>query len=391
MGAHRDPEVFPDPDRFDVRRDTSRLTIFGHGPHYCLGANLARTELGHRTKKLGLGSTSEYGSYVKPHRRAPRRGQRPMKKQIRAFGDRLRNFFVLGTLALTVGTGCATRPLDLPDKASVPETASLPIDGVWKSQPNAPLVAKFEKGRAYFQEQFNPRFVKAGMVFMKDIQQQSPRQYTCQQALPGEPVPWVPCRIIVQTEQHLAVSSAVGTEIWQQISLEDDLWYGEQAAAEKPIGQPEAHQRRKEAVEEALSRAEGGDAEAQLFVGRNYWVGAGVDKDYAKAAEWLSRAAEQGNAQAQHLLGIMYTCCIRTSRSDESWEFSHLWFSLAAENPEQHDESQKMLGVVESTLSADRLRRARTIAAAWRGNPARSLQCRNQQGEPGAECREVVR
>jgi cytochrome P450 len=45
MGAHRDPEVFPDPDRFDVRRDTSRLTIFGHGPHYCLGANLARTEL----------------------------------------------------------------------------------------------------------------------------------------------------------------------------------------------------------------------------------------------------------------------------------------------------------------------------------------------------------
>ncbi len=45
MGAHRDPEVFPDPDRFDVRRDTSSLTIFGHGPHYCIGANLAQFEL----------------------------------------------------------------------------------------------------------------------------------------------------------------------------------------------------------------------------------------------------------------------------------------------------------------------------------------------------------
>lgn len=44
-GAHRDPEVFPDPDRFDISRNTSRLTIFGHGPHYCLGANVARTEL----------------------------------------------------------------------------------------------------------------------------------------------------------------------------------------------------------------------------------------------------------------------------------------------------------------------------------------------------------
>jgi cytochrome P450 len=45
MGAHRDPEVFPDPDRLDLRRDTKDLTIFGHGPHYCLGANLARAEL----------------------------------------------------------------------------------------------------------------------------------------------------------------------------------------------------------------------------------------------------------------------------------------------------------------------------------------------------------
>ena len=44
-GAHRDPEVFPDPDRFDIGRDTSRLTIFGYGPHFCLGVNLARTEL----------------------------------------------------------------------------------------------------------------------------------------------------------------------------------------------------------------------------------------------------------------------------------------------------------------------------------------------------------
>ena len=45
MGAHRDPQVFPDPDRFDIRRDTKDLIIFGHGSHYCLGANLARTEL----------------------------------------------------------------------------------------------------------------------------------------------------------------------------------------------------------------------------------------------------------------------------------------------------------------------------------------------------------
>jgi cytochrome P450 len=44
-GANRDPDVFPDPDRFDVRRDNARLQIaFAHGPHVCLGMHLARLE-----------------------------------------------------------------------------------------------------------------------------------------------------------------------------------------------------------------------------------------------------------------------------------------------------------------------------------------------------------
>ena len=41
-GAHRDPAVFPDPDRLDVGRDVRSLTIFGHGPHYCLGGESRR-------------------------------------------------------------------------------------------------------------------------------------------------------------------------------------------------------------------------------------------------------------------------------------------------------------------------------------------------------------
>ncbi len=45
-GAHRDPSVFPDPDRFDLHRDTRDLTIFGRGTHYCIGANLAQLEMG---------------------------------------------------------------------------------------------------------------------------------------------------------------------------------------------------------------------------------------------------------------------------------------------------------------------------------------------------------
>ncbi|HEX5066000.1 MAG TPA: cytochrome P450 [Myxococcota bacterium] len=45
-GANRDPAVFPNPDVLDFDRDTRELLIFGNGPHYCLGANLARQEMG---------------------------------------------------------------------------------------------------------------------------------------------------------------------------------------------------------------------------------------------------------------------------------------------------------------------------------------------------------
>jgi cytochrome P450 len=44
-GANRDPAVFIDPDRYDIRRANAGLNLaFAQGPHFCLGAHLARTE-----------------------------------------------------------------------------------------------------------------------------------------------------------------------------------------------------------------------------------------------------------------------------------------------------------------------------------------------------------
>jgi TPR repeat protein len=56
-----------------------------------------------------------------------------------------------------------------------------------------------------------------------------------------------------------------------------------------------------------LTRAQSGDAAAQVELGRAYEDGQGVPQDDGLAVEWFRKAADQGNAGAENSLGVMYS------------------------------------------------------------------------------------
>ena len=65
--ANRDERVFPASMTFDVRREPNPHLGFGHGPHFCLGASLARLELrvtldelARRVERLELAGVPEW-------------------------------------------------------------------------------------------------------------------------------------------------------------------------------------------------------------------------------------------------------------------------------------------------------------------------------------------
>ena len=73
--------------------------------------------------------------------------------------------------------------------------------------------------------------------------------------------------------------------------------------------------------------AEQGVAEAQLILGIMYAEGKEVPKDNTEAVKWYRKAAEQGLAEAQHRLGLTY---VLGQGVPEDYVKAYAWMNLAA-------------------------------------------------------------
>lgn len=69
-------------------------------------------------------------------------------------------------------------------------------------------------------------------------------------------------------------------------------------------GKPESAM--KASAQEILAKARQGDANAEAELGRRYYKGESVPRDFPKAADWFQKAADQGNAKGEYGLATLY-------------------------------------------------------------------------------------
>ena len=124
------------------------------------------------------------------------------------------------------------------------------------------------------------------------------------------------------------------------------------------------------AFRELRPLAEQGHADAQYRLGVLYDYGKEVPRDHAQALKWLRRAAEQGHAGAQHQLGLML--CMGYGLPQDH-ERAYMWFQLAA-GQLAGEERKKAIAARDSVvprLTPEQVARAQKMAREWQPKPER--------------------
>jgi len=95
------------------------------------------------------------------------------------------------------------------------------------------------------------------------------------------------------------------------------------------------------ALREVTPLAKAGNADAQHLLGLMYYMGRGVQRDYRQAFSWHYKAALQGKADAQYVIGAMY---YTGNAVPQDHKLAVEWFRKAAE--QGHPDAQHALGLM---------------------------------------------
>ena len=107
--------------------------------------------------------------------------------------------------------------------------------------------------------------------------------------------------------------------------------------------------------------AEQGVADAQNVLGVMYNLGRGVPQDYKEAVRWTQLAAEQGHPYAQHNLGVRYALGQGVPQDSV---LAHMWFNLSGSNG--YKGAVEGRNLVETAMTPSQIEEAQRLARNWR-------------------------
>ena len=118
------------------------------------------------------------------------------------------------------------------------------------------------------------------------------------------------------------------------------------------------------AVKEFQLSAERGDVKARYNLGVMYQLGLGVPQDDQEAVRWFRKAAEQGYATAESVLGSMYY----EGRwgAPQDYVLARVWLTLAAE--QGSEKAADLRDFLEEEMTLDQLAEAQRLVREWKAN-----------------------
>ena len=105
-------------------------------------------------------------------------------------------------------------------------------------------------------------------------------------------------------------------------------------------------------------QAENGNAEAQLLLGVMHEAGYGVPKDYKSAAKWYRKSTQEGNAGAPFLLGQLYS---NGKGVIKDYKIAYMWLNIASSNGNM--QAKKLLTQIERILPPADISKAQEMSS----------------------------
>jgi TPR repeat protein len=142
-------------------------------------------------------------------------------------------------------------------------------------------------------------------------------------------------------------------------------WYGQAAQQDDPMDEIEVDKFENKNIPQELkfltNDAENGIAQAQLKLGMLYAHGQGVPKDEGQARKWLRLAGEQGKYKAQYILGMMLA---DGQGITKDYVLAHMWYNLS--NLQGNVGATTQISALEESMSPEQIEQAQKMVREWK-------------------------